>query len=188
MSHNRRDSVNTQVTKRKLPMKINSSLLSHMLGVAALLGAASFLPLSAATLGFNQNQFTVTVPDDWTTQQADGNQVSAQNDDGESLAMFTGPVDDVGPLTGDSPYVHNLVATLQHDGIKIGGGQTVTINGAPYYVLFLSKARTDGVVNSTVFLTVASGQIYQVTFGEVNGDPNTNIDYRAIINSFSVKS
>ncbi len=169
-------------------MKINSSLLSHMLGVAALLGVTSFLPLSAATLGFNQNQFTLTVPDDWTTQQTDGNQIGAQNGDGESLAMFTGPVDDVGPITGDSPYVRNLVTTLQEDGgTKILGGHTETINGAPYYILFLTHPRNYGVMNSMVFLTVASGQIYQVVFGVMKGDPNKNIDYRAIINSFSVQ-
>lgn len=130
----------------------------------------------------------LNVPDDWTVANPTASGAYAaqatKGDHTKSILLYVAPVSTTASIDDNSP----LVQGFEH-GFLTSGGKIVTrghrkLHDITFYVLTCSQDSGKNVIQSTAWVTVVNGHMYQLCLYDLNADPDKDTELTAALNSF----
>jgi len=140
--------------------------------------------LAAKSLVFADQKCVCEIPDDWVVSAKPGFPVVALSPD--RTKVFDLHIVSIGssaPWTGTQ--IANYEGGIISQGATIIDRRHLTLAHVPFYMVASTITTAKGPLSSHSFAGVANDRCYGLDFAELNGDPGTDSQFQAILNSFN---
>jgi len=135
----------------------------------------------------------LTVADDWAivNPPAPGGYAveAVKGDHTKAVEVFVEPVSSTASTDTNSPLVQGIESGYQKSGGKIVSCNNQKLNDITFCVLTGTQDNGKGnVIQTTLWMTVAAGHMYEVCLYDFGGDPAKDAELTAALNSFSISA
>jgi hypothetical protein len=168
----------------------DSSLITRLKRFLLLVSLfASVGTVEAKNLPDQNSGCQLVVPDTWSVSNPAASgayAVQAVNGDHtKSVLLYVEPVSSTASIGVNSALIQGLEHGAQTSGAKIVSRDHRKLSGNTFYVLTCTQDSGKNVLQSTTWVTVASGHMYQICLYDLNADPDKDAELTAALNSFS---
>lgn len=146
---------------------------------------SGLLPLAARTFSFDQEKCHIEIPDGWSEQKIEGNQISAVSPN--QTKTFILRIGKIGPqLTLNDPsFIKAYEGSMTANGLTITDRQHIPLAGVDAYVVDSNQTVPAGTIFNRMILAVLNGYAYGLNSSKLNAKPSEDIELNGIIKSFA---
>lgn len=152
---------------------------------------ASISPVVAKNLPDPKSGCQLIVPDDWSVisppAASDAYTVEAvKSDHSKAVLLYVGSVSNAASIDDNSSLIKGIEDGFQKSGGKIISRDHQKLHDITFYVMTGTIDNGKSVIQTTMWVTVATGHMYEVGLYDFGGDPAKDLELIAALNSFSL--